>query len=181
MIKFDFSRNYFELFGLEVLFQIDDALLVGNYQKMQSEFHPDRYVDGDEQQKRMAMQATTYINEAYKTLRDDQSRARYMLELQGLHFDVEKDTTQDMEFLMSQMNLREQIDEVDSKDDPLDCLDELSSQSRKDKKNLILAFQEHYLAQRWDEAKEIVLKLQFFTRLQQQINQKQEALEEQLM
>lgn len=180
-MQFDFSRNYFELFDLAILFQVDETQLVSQYQKLQSEFHPDRYIDSDEQQKRVAMQATTHINEAYKTLRDEQSRARYMLELEGIQFDIEKDTTQDMDFLMAQMNLREQIDEVDSQTDPLDSLDELTSQSRKDKKNLIQAFQEHYLAQRWDEAKEVVLKLQFFARLQQQIKQKQETLEEQLM
>lgn len=180
-MEFDFSRNYFELFELEVLFQIDNAHLTDNYQKLQSEFHPDRFVDGDEQQKRIAMQATTFINEAYKTVSDEQSRARYMLELQGIPFDVEKDTTQDMDFLMSQMNLREQIDEVDSVEDPLDSLDELNSQARNDKKKLIQSFQKYYLSEDWMEAKEVVLKLQFFARLQQQINQKQEALEEQLM
>lgn len=180
-MEFDFSLNYFELFGLDVMFQIKRDQLVNSYQALQSEYHPDRFVESDEKQKRIAMQATTFINQAYKTLHDDQSRARYMLELQGVPFDVEKDTTNDMDFLMSQMNLRELIDEVDAQSDPLERLDELSSQSRKDKKILLQAFQEYYLGQRWAEAKEVVLKLQFFARLQQQINLKQEILEEQLM
>jgi molecular chaperone HscB len=180
-MDFDFSRNYFELFSLDQSFVIDDNQLMGCYQQLQSQYHPDRFIDGDDQQKRIAMQATTFINEAYKTMRDDQSRARYMLELQGVAFDEEQDTTQDMEFLMAQMSLREQIDEVDSKDDPLESLDTLESQSRKDKKKLIEAFQNHYLEQDWSEAKEAVLKLQFFSRLQQQINQKQEMLEDKLI
>jgi len=180
-MEFDFSRNYFELFGLEVAFQINNDEFVSSYQKLQSKYHPDRFVDSDDQHKRIAMQATTFINEAYKTLQDDQARARYMLELQGVSFDVEQDTTQDMDFLMAQMNLREQIDDVDSQDDPLECLDQLDSQSRKDKQMLIHAFENFYSTKHWDEAKEIVLKLQFFARLQQQINHKQEMLEEQLM
>ncbi len=89
-MTFDFSRNYFELFGLEALFIIDDDQLVRRYQQLQSEYHPDRFVDSDEQQKRIAMQATTFINEAYKTLRDEQARARYMLELQNVPFNAEK-------------------------------------------------------------------------------------------
>ena len=180
-MKFDFSRNYFELFGLDVTFQISEDKLLAAYQDLQSQYHPDRYIDHDDQKKRIAMQATTFINEAYKTLRDEQLRARYMLELQGVSFDAEQDTTQDMEFLMAQMSLREQIDEVDAQADPLETLDGLESQSRKDKKMLVDEFQKHYFSQQWNEAKETVLKLQFFARLQQQINQKQEMLEEQLM
>ena len=180
-MKFDFSSNYFELFDLEVTFKINEDQLLAAYQELQSQYHPDRYVDSDDQQKRIAMQATTFINEALKTLRDDQQRARYMLELQGVAFDVEQDTTQDMDFLMAQMSLREQIDEVDAQDDPLETLDELENQSRKDKTALVEEFQKNYLNQHWDEAKETVLKLQFFSRLQQQINQKQEMLEDQLM
>ncbi len=82
---------------------------------------------------------------------------------------------------MSQMSLREKIDEVDAQADPLDCLDELNSQSKSDKSKLIDAFQEYYIKQRWPEAKEVVLKLQFFARLQEQIKQKQETLEDQLI
>ena len=180
-MQFDFSRNYFELFDLNICFQLDQALLSSGYQQLQSQYHPDRFIDSNDQVKRVAMQATTFINEAYKTLKDDQSRARYMLELSGVAFDIEQDTTKDMNFLMAQMSLREKIDEVDSQDDPLETLDELSSQARQEKRQLIDAFEKSYAAQDWAQAKETVLKLQFFTRLQQQINQKQEVLEEELM
>ena len=82
---------------------------------------------------------------------------------------------------MAQMSLREEIDEVDSQDDPLEYLDELAKKSKQEKSLLIEQYQTHFNAQQWDAAKEIVLKLQFFARLQQQINQKQEALEDQLL
>ncbi len=180
-MDFDFSRNHFELFNLEISFQLDQAQLSSNYQKLQSEYHPDRFIESDDQSKRIAMQATTHINEAYKALKDDQARARYMLELQGVRFDVEKDTTQDMDFLMAQMSLREQIDDVDAQDDPLEVLDELTIQARQQKRQLIETFQSYYHNQQWSEAKEVVLKLQFFARLQQQIDLKQESLEEELL
>ena len=180
-MEFNFSRNYFELFEFEVQFHIDPDELADRYQKLQSTFHPDRFIDANDQDKRLVMQATTFINEAYKTLREQASRARYLLELQDVPFSIEQDTTKDMEFLMAQMSLREQIDEVDSQDDPLECLDGLARKSKKEKAQLIEQYQIDFNAQQWDAAKEIVLKLQFFTRLQQQINQKQEALEDQLL
>lgn len=180
-MEFDFSRNYFELFELEVKFSIDREKLATSYQQFQSQFHPDRFIDSSDRDKRVAMQVTTFVNEAYKALSEDQSRARYLLELQGVHFDFEKDTTQDMEFLMAQMSLREEIDEVNKRSDPLEYLDELIRKSRQQKAELIEDYQRQYTVQAWDQAKEIVLKLQFFTRLQQQINHKQEALEDELL
>ncbi len=180
-MEFDFSRNYFELFELEAQFQIDREALADRSQALQSQFHPDRFIGSNDQDKRVAMQATTFINEAQKTLREESSRARYLLELKGVAFNSEKDTTQDMDFLMAQMSLREQIDEVDGREDPLETLDELARESKQAKSQLIENYQTCFNDGQWNEAKEIVLKLQFFTRLQQQINQKQEALEEQLL
>ena len=180
-MDFNFSRNYFELFELEVQFHIDQEKLSDRYQALQSQYHPDRFVDSSDQDKRVAIQATTFINEAHKTLQEVPLRARYLLELQGVAFNSEQDTTKDMDFLMAQMSLREQVDDVDSQEDPFESLDELASKTRQEKITLIDAYQSHFNEKKWDEAKEIVLKLQFFTRLQQQINQKQEALEDQLL
>ena len=180
-MEFDFSRNYFELFELDVGYEVDAGLLASNYQQLQSQFHPDRFVNSDDQDRRIAIQATTFINEAYETLRDEHGRARYLLQLQGVSFDSDQDTTQDMNFLVDQMELREQIDEVDQQEDPLDCLDRLALQARQQKNNLIKKYQQQYLEQNWELAKDTVLKMQFFTRLQQQINSKQETLEDELL
>ena len=180
-MQFNFSQNYFELFELDAEFSIDSDHLMKRYQQMQSEFHPDRFVDQDDQARRLAMQATTFINQAYKTLCEEPARARYLLMLRGVEFDSEKDTTQDMDFLMAQMSLREQIDEAHKRDRPLQCLDELACHARRQKFELIENYQRYLASQDWPQAKEIVLKLQFFTRLQQQIDHKQAALEDQFL
>ena len=181
IMEFNFTQNYFELFGLEVDFQINEDTLAGNYQQLQSQYHPDRFANSSDQDKRIAMQATTFINEAYKTLREQQTRARYLLELTGIHFDIEKDTTHDMDFLVAQMSLREEIDEVDKQNDPLACLDKLVIQAKQEKTRLAEQFLEQYGACNWQQAKNTVIKMQFFNRLQQQINLKQEALEDELL
>lgn len=180
-MEFDFSRNYFEVFALDVSYDIDKALLASNYQQLQSQHHPDKFAGGSDQERRFALQITAHINQAYDALRDDQGRARYLLEMQDVTFDFEKDTTKDMQFLMDQMELREKIDEADQAVDPLETLDGLASQARQQKKNLIKEFQLCFANSAWDEAKDIVLKMQFFTRLQQQINTKQEQLEDELL
>ena len=109
-MEFDFTKSYFECFQLEAFFSIDQLKLADQYQLLQLQFHPDRFVNANDQDKRIAMQVTSHINEAFKTLKDDQMRARYLLQMQGVEFDEDKDTTQDMEFLVGQMELREAID-----------------------------------------------------------------------
>ncbi len=180
-MEFDFSQNYFELFGLDVNFDVDVNFLLASYRELQAQFHPDRFVGGTDQDRRMAMQVTTFINEAYQVLKDEQLRARYLLQNQGVPFDAEKDTTQDLEFLAAQMNLREEIDEVENQSEPLDRLDKLAREARNLKQELVQQYQREYAHKAWDQAKDTVLKMQFFSRLQQQIANKQEALEDELL
>ena len=180
-MEFDFTKSYFECFQLEAFFSIDQLKLADQYQLLQLQFHPDRFVNANDQDKRIAMQVTSHINEAFKTLKDDQMRARYLLQMQGVEFDEDKDTTQDMEFLVGQMELREAIDTVDQQSDALTALDTLAEQAAAQKKQLVQVFQESYDQQQWEQAKEAVLKLQFFKRLLNQIAHKQEALEDELI
>lgn len=180
-MEFDFTKSYFECFHLEAVFFVDQSLLADNYQQLQIRYHPDRFVNASEQDKRLAIQVTSHINEAFETLSDEQMRARYLLQLQGIEFDEDKDTTHDMEFLMQQMELREAIDNVDQHADALAVLDALADQAAVQKKQLVQMFQDAFAAQHWDDAKQAVLKLQFFKRLHNQIAIKQDALEDELI
>ena len=63
-MEFDFSQNYFEVFQLATEYTIDPAELAVNYQQLQSQYHPDRFINSAEQDKRLAMQITSYINES---------------------------------------------------------------------------------------------------------------------
>ena len=180
-MQFDFSRNYFELFDLPASFEVDQSQIEQKYRDLQSAWHPDRYADADDGARRLAVQTTSFINEAYQVLRDEQTRARYLLQLKGVEFDEDKDTTQDMEFLMSQMQLREQIDEAEQHEDPLARVDQLEVDAKDHYLQLQDQFVECFTGEEWEQAKETVLKMQFFKRLRQQIAQKQEQLEEQLL
>jgi len=180
-MQFDFSRNYFELFGLAVDFNVDGSFLSEQYQTLQGQYHPDKFVQSDDAQRRLAVQITAHLNQAHDTLKDEQARARYLLTLRGVSFDKEQDTTKDMEFLLAQMELREQIDEVPNDADGLDQLDKLARQAKQQKNDLIQRYQELLIENQLEEAKELVLKLLFFGRLQSQISAKQEQLEDQFI
>ena len=65
----DFSRNHFELFGLPVGFDMDRDLLAERYLALQAAVHPDRFASAPDQERRLSMQASTRVNEAFQTLK----------------------------------------------------------------------------------------------------------------
>lgn len=106
------EKNYFELFGLPMRFDIDNADLSARYLDLQRHVHPDRYASGSDQQRRLALQMTAQINEAFQTLKDPLARGRYILSLHGVSTDEETDTVMDPAFLLEQMELREGMQEA---------------------------------------------------------------------
>ena len=177
-MSIDFKQSYFELFGLPVQYALDENALAAAFRKLQTEHHPDRFASGTDEAKRIAQQVTSFINTAQETLKSPRLRARYLLTISGVDFDDERDTTSDMDFLMSQMERREALEQVAQADDPLDAVDELSRDVKKENLSLQQSFVEAFEAGEFDEAKQAVLKLKFFERLMGEIKQLEERLED---
>jgi molecular chaperone HscB len=113
----DFSRNHFELFGLPVGYALDPELLAERFRALQSAVHPDRFASAPDQERRLSMQASTRVNEAFQTLKDPLHRAIYLL---TLYADTgAQATVQDTAFLMEQMELRETLAEARGARDPM--------------------------------------------------------------
>lgn len=105
-------KDFFALFGLAPRFEVDIEALRETYRNLQAQAHPDRHVQGGDQQRRLAVQWATFINEAFNTLRDPVARARYLLQLRGSAGHDESQTVKDAAFLMEQMALRERLEET---------------------------------------------------------------------
>lgn len=105
------SQNYFELYQLPGTYAIDLNLLAQRHRVLQQQVHPDRFAHTTGVDRRAAMQMATLANDAYRTLRDPLLRAEYLLSLHGVAH-CASDTISDPEFLMEQMELREQLDEL---------------------------------------------------------------------
>jgi molecular chaperone HscB len=101
--------NYFELFSLPVIFQIDQTRLSATYRELQKQYHPDKFVMQNASERLRAMQKSTEINDAYQTLKNSCLRAQYLLLLAGVDIALEHKTLQDTAFLMQQMEWRESI------------------------------------------------------------------------
>lgn len=105
-------QNYFDFFNLPEQFTIDLQELDQAYKKIQKLVHPDRFVTATEAEKRIAMQWAAMANDAYQTLSDPLKRSVYICELNG--YDVQKEThvSMDPEFLMQQLQWREQLQKI---------------------------------------------------------------------
>lgn len=179
----DFSKNHFDLFGIPTSFRINRALLAERYRALQQNLHPDRYAAAGDREKRLSMQASTRVNEAYETLKDPLRRADYLIRLQDGDATGQQATTQDTAFLMEQMELREALAEVKEQSDPITAvgkvLDRLADQSR-----VLIGELEVLLqvlpATDLEAARELVRKLQFVTKCRVEAEDLEAELEESL-
>jgi molecular chaperone HscB len=168
------SSSHFALFGLPAVFSLDQEMLEKAYRDIQSQVHPDRFAHAGDAERRASLQWTTRVNEGFQVLKNPVSRARHLLELQGVDVAFETNTAMPPEFLMQQMELREQLEEAKG----AKALDALRSSLLSEKKAL-----EAEIAQAIDSRKDykaasdLVRKLQFLHRLDEEIDEAYEALD----
>ena len=127
----DPSLNHFQLFGLPATFAVDADALDAAYRALQGEVHPDRHAGGSDADRRIAMQASTRVNEAYRALKDPVERARYLLALRGVDAFEETDTKLALQFLEAQLERREQAAHAADTDD-IRTLDAILADVRKE-------------------------------------------------
>ena len=117
------QQNYFELFGLEPNFFVDQKDLSSKLKRLLQSAHPDRHAQGGSQQQMLAMQKTTRLNDAFAVLKHPVKRAQYLLQIEK-DIDTTKDhTVNDPEFLMQQLELREELDNLTEQKDASALMD----------------------------------------------------------
>jgi len=159
------AQNFFEIFGLPVSFEIDTAALADTYRELQRAVHPDRFASAGDRERREAVQRAANINEAFQTLKSPLQRARYILQLRGVDFDDQKDTSFDSEFLMEQIELREALAELRNDPEALTRLNELMQDIDRRIQSMQSELAQGLKGEQLDTAKTLVHKLQFLYKL----------------
>ncbi|HEX8012383.1 MAG TPA: Fe-S protein assembly co-chaperone HscB [Casimicrobiaceae bacterium] len=159
----DFSRDYFALFGLPPRYRFDPEALDLAYRALQREIHPDRFAEADETERRLALQSSARINEAYRALKDPVGRAQYLLSLRGIDALAEKDTALPRDFLERELERREAVAEAHASRDAA-RLDALLRQARSDAAALESSLAERLDAEAWDKARDAVRELKFLSK-----------------
>lgn len=94
------SESPFDVLGLPRRFELDLATLEARVRELQRALHPDKHAAGTPAERRASMSRAVSVNEAYRTLRDDLTRAAALI-------DAPQDEAADPDFLMEIMELRE--------------------------------------------------------------------------
>lgn len=170
------KANHFEVFDLPITFEIDDQILAQRYRELQRTVHPDNYAQASERERRLAMQKSAQVNEAFQTLKNPLARGRYLLQLQGIDTNAASDTVIDSEFLMMQMELREELATIKRQPQPLEALNRWLQQLEQQIQQLTITLSQQFTRQNWLAAHNSVRQWQFFQRLHEEALRLEEEL-----
>ena len=98
----------FKILGLPERFALEDAAIEENWRKTIALVHPDRFADKTPAERRVAEQWAGRINEAKDALLDPVSRASLLIKAAGVDVGAETDTKMPAEFLLEQIEWREE-------------------------------------------------------------------------
>ena len=175
------SLNYFQLFEIPVTYDVDLDQLQFRYRELQKAVHPDKYASASAQERRISMQQTSLINQALHTLKHPVERAMYMLQLEGVDFTMDNETTMDAAFLMEQMEMRETLEGIRDRDDPIAELDQMAADIRSGMGNIATEFKQAHASGDLENAREAVRKLQFLYKASKEIEELTASIEDELM
>jgi molecular chaperone HscB len=173
------TQDYFALFGLPLAFDLDVATLAARYRELQHHLHPDKHAHAPDEQRRLSVQMTANLNQAFHTLKDPIKRGRYLLQLQGVATDDETDTVMDPGFLAEQMALREELEEIQHDPDAPALLTQMArdvEERLRERTAMLKAAFAQADDPRCHRARNLVREMQFLEKLLRQIENLQEEM-----
>ena len=172
------AKNFFEIFSLPASWEIDHSVLDKKFRTLQLTFHPDRYANKNDFEKRLAVQTASTINQAYETLSSPLLRAQYLLKLEGFDADQESHITSDGQFLMQQMVLREALSDAKDSANPKDALVSLSIEAQQAAAKIQADFAQYFNTKEYNQAFDALAKMQFACKFVNDISSLEAELED---
>jgi molecular chaperone HscB len=108
--------NYFELFNIPVSLHPDQQLLKQKFYELSRKFHPDFFTQENEWEQAEALEKSSQVNKAYKTLTNRDETIKYVLQLKG-KLETDEKYQLPPAFLMEMLELNEELQEAKSGDD----------------------------------------------------------------
>jgi molecular chaperone HscB len=106
--------DYFSYFGLPRTLTIDGAELEQRFRTLSRQFHPDYFYNATPVERRASLERSSYLNDAYRTLRHPIARVEYLLHVEGLPAGGNADggTHVPASLLEEVFELNEELDEI---------------------------------------------------------------------
>jgi molecular chaperone HscB len=148
--------NHFDILGVSKNYNINKVNLESNYKNIQKIIHPDILKSNNSEF------LSSYVNEAYTTLRGDYERSLYMLLLEGVEVKEDDKLTNHLEEIME---INEKIDETSE-------LMALKEEVRERIEEIKYDFNEAMENNDLDKAKECCILLSYYMKADDTIFQK---------
>jgi molecular chaperone HscB len=162
------------LFGLEPRFQLNTSELDLQWKQLQKQVHPDHFASQGAADKRLAMQWSVRVNEAYQRLKNPLRRAAYLCGLNGAPIRAEDNTAMPAAFLMQQMQWREDLEEATDSA----AIEALQHQMALEKQQLLQQCADTLDQQKnWSQAAQTVRALMFIERFEHDLDNRLERLD----
>jgi molecular chaperone HscB len=76
--------DYFSFLGLPRRLNLEAPVLEERFRTLSRQFHPDYFYNATPAERRASLERSSYLNDAYRTLRQPAGRIEYLLKLEGL-------------------------------------------------------------------------------------------------
>jgi len=113
------APDFFSFLGLPRKLNIDHADLERRYRALSRQFHPDYFYNAPPAERRASLERSSYLNDAYRTLRNKMARIEYLLKLEAVPVAIgssavapSSDSRAEAELLEAVFALNEELDEI---------------------------------------------------------------------
>ena len=76
--------DYYAFMGLPRRLNLDAAEIERRFRALSRQFHPDFFYNATTAERRASLERSSYLNDAYRTLKDPVARLQYLLQMEGL-------------------------------------------------------------------------------------------------
>ena len=156
--------DHFDILNVGKTYNVNKIVLESTYKDIQKLIHPDNFASQSKEVMESSEFLSSYINEAYTTLKDDYDRSLYMLLLEGIEV-KEGDKLTNLKELETIMELNEKIDETSE-------LMALKEEVRDKIEEIKYDFNEAMENGELDKAKEYCILLSYYVKADESIFQK---------
>jgi molecular chaperone HscB len=106
------SKNFFIFFGLDQKLSIDLPDLQKRFYELSRQWHPDRFSRKSAVEQAQSLEATSILNDGYRTLRDPVKRAEYLLTEEGFPIGEQRSRDVPPELLEEVFELNMMLEEL---------------------------------------------------------------------
>jgi molecular chaperone HscB len=108
------SADFFSFLGLPRKLNVDMADLEQRYRALSRQFHPDYFYNAPPAERRASLEQSSYLNDAYRALKNPATRIEYLLQLEGVAPKSAADAAKQVPpaLLEEVFALNEELDEV---------------------------------------------------------------------